>query len=64
MHIAEPRPVGTPAGWYPDSERVHFLKVNRRYWDGEQWTDQRSERWSLGCLTGLALDRPFWPLSC
>lgn len=29
--------VKTPAGWYPDTQKPG----SERYWDGEEWTDQR-----------------------
>src|SRR3954470_3150704 len=32
-----PRP-DAPAGWYPDPSQA----ATQRYWDGENWTDQRA----------------------
>lgn len=33
-----------PAGWFPDPED----ETRNRYWDGQQWTDQRSPRSQQG----------------
>lgn len=38
MNDQAPPPPDVPAGWYQDPDQPH----TQRYWDGEQWTEQRA----------------------
>lgn len=36
--MRERHTMAAPAGWYPDPEVDH----QRRYWDGQRWTERRA----------------------